>query len=89
MNPPLTLTDFLNHRLNLYRFIKLAGGTMDDALADRDFSSVEEVLDVEGQTDKVKRGIAETALRAFHPTLILNRLSERAHVIVAGLKRIL
>ncbi|THI89556.1 MAG: hypothetical protein CAF41_004900 [Nitrospira sp. CG24A] len=77
--------------LGLYRFIKLAAirrvlssflarGAMADALSDRDFSSVEEVLDVVGQTDETSRGIAETALRTFHPTLILNRLSGRAHV---------
>ena len=100
MNPPLTLTDFLNHRLDLYRFIKLAAirpvlssflarRAMADALSDRDFSSVEEVLDVVGQTDEMSRGVAETALRTFHPTLILNRLSGRAHVNGATLKKIL
>jgi flagellar biosynthesis protein FlhG len=86
--------------LDLYRFIKLAAirrvlssflarGAMADALSDRDFSSVEEVLDVVGQTDETSRGVAETALRTFHPMLILNRLSGRAQVNVATLKKIL
>jgi flagellar biosynthesis protein FlhG len=83
--------------LDLYRFIKLAAirrvlssflarGAMADALSDRDFSSVEDVV---GQTDETSRGVAETALRTFHPTLILNRLSGRAQVNVATLKKIL
>ena len=86
--------------LDLYRFIKLAAirrvlasflarGAMADALSDRDFCSVEEVLAVAGQTDEPSRVVAETALRTFHPMLILNRLSGRAHVNVAALKKIL
>ncbi len=86
--------------LDLYRFIKLAAirrvsssflarGAIAHALSDRDFSSVEEVLDVVGQTDETSHGVAETALRTFHPTLILNRLSGRAYVNVATLKKIL
>ena len=86
--------------LDLYRFIKLtairrvlasilARGAMADALSDRDFCSVEEVLAVAGQTDEPSRVVAETALRTFHPMLILNRLSGRAHVNVAALKKIL
>jgi hypothetical protein len=50
---------------------------------------VEEVLDVVGQTDVTSRRVAETALRTFHPTLILNRLSGRAQVNVAALKKLL
>ncbi|MBC7840653.1 MAG: P-loop NTPase [Nitrospiraceae bacterium] len=86
--------------LDLYRFIKLAAirrvlvsflarGAMADALSDRDFCSVEEVLEVAGQTDEASRVVAETALRTFHPMLILNRLSGRAHVNVAALKKLL
>ena len=86
--------------LDLYRFIKLAAirrvlasflarGTMADALSDRDFSSVKEVLEVAGQTDEASRVVAETALRTFHPALILNRLSGRAQVNVAALKKLL
>ena len=86
--------------LDLYRFIKLAAirrvlasflarGAMADALSDRDFCSVEEVLEVAGQTDEASRVVAEAALRTFHPMLILNRLSGRAHVNVAALKKLL
>jgi flagellar biosynthesis protein FlhG len=86
--------------LDLYRFIKLAAirrvlasflarGTMADALSDRDFSSVEEVLEVACQTDEASRVVAETALRTFHPALILNRMSGRTQVNVAALKKLL
>ena len=86
--------------LDLYRFIKLAAirrvlasflarGTMADALSDWDFSSVKEVLEVACQTDEASRVVAETALRTFHPALILNRMSGRARVNVAALKKLL
>lgn len=86
--------------LDLYRFIKLAAirrilssflarDAMADALSDRDFSSVEEVLEVAGQTDETGRAIAETTLRSFHPALILNRLSGRSRVNVFALKKLL
>ena len=86
--------------LDLYRFIKLAAirrvlasflarGAMADALSDRDFCSVEEVLEAAGKTDEASRLVAETTLRTFHPALILNRLSGRAHVNVAALKKLL
>lgn len=85
--------------LDLYRFIKLAAirrvlvsilarGAMADALSERDFYSVEEVREVAGETDEASRVVAETALRTFHPMLILNRLSGRAHVNVAALKKL-
>lgn len=86
--------------LDLYRFIKLAAirrvlsmfvtrDIMAEGLANRDYSSVEEVLDVAGKTDESGRRIAETTLRAFQPTLILNRLSGRARVNVPQLKKLL
>ncbi|TKB66551.1 MAG: MinD/ParA family protein [Nitrospira sp.] len=86
--------------LDLYRFIKLAAirrvlssflarGAMADALSDHDFCSVDEVLEAAGQTDEASRLVAETTLRAFQPALILNRLSGRAHVNVAALKKLL
>ena len=86
--------------LDLYRFIKLAAirrvlssflarDAMADALSDRDFCSVAEVLEVAGQTDEAGQTLAETTLRAFHPALILNRLSGRSHVNVAALKKLL
>ena len=86
--------------LDLYRFIKLAAirrvlsmfvtrDIMAEGLANRDYSSVEEVLDVAGKTDESGRTIAETTLRAFQPALILNRLSGRARVDVSQLKKLL
>lgn len=86
--------------LDLYRFIKLAAirrvlssflarDAMAEALSDRDFSSVEEVLDVAGKTDEVGRGIAETTLRTFHPALVLNRVSGRSRVNVLQLRKLL
>lgn len=86
--------------LDLYRFIKLAAirrvlssflaqDAMSDALSDRDFCSVGEVLEVAAHTDEAGRAIAETSLRTFHPALILNRLSGRSHVNVSALKKLL
>lgn len=86
--------------LDLYRFIKLAAirrvlssflarDAMAEALSDRDFSSVEEVLDVAGKTDEVGRGIAEATLRTFQPALILNRISGRSRVNVLQLRKLL
>lgn len=86
--------------LDLYRFIKLAAirrvlsmfvmrDVMAEGLANRDYSSVEEVLEAAGKTDESGRAIAETTLRAFQPTLILNRVSGRARVNVLQLKKLL
>ncbi|OGW47992.1 MAG: hypothetical protein A2V62_03110, partial [Nitrospirae bacterium RBG_19FT_COMBO_58_9] len=86
--------------LDLYRFIKLAAirrvlssflarDAMAEALSDRDFCSVAEVLEVAGQTNEAGRAIAETTLQAFHPALILNRLSGRSRVNVSVLKKLL
>jgi len=86
--------------LDLYRFIKLAAirrvlssflarDAMAEALSDRDFSSVEEVLDVAGKTDEAGRGIAETTLRSFQPALILNRVAGRSRVNVLQLRKLL
>jgi len=86
--------------LDLYRFIKLAAirrvlsmflthDVMPEGLADRDFSSVEEVLDVAGKTDEAGRGVAERTLRTFQPALILNRISGRSRVNVLQLRKLL
>ena len=86
--------------LDLYRFIKLAEirrvlsmfmmrDVMAEGLANRDYSSVEEVLDVAGKTDESGRAFAETTLRAFQPTLVLNRVSGRARVNVLQLRKLL
>lgn len=86
--------------LDLYRFIKLAAirrvlscflarDVVTEALSDRDYSSVDEVLDVAGKTDESGRGIAESALRSFQPALILNRITSRARVNVPQLRKLL
>lgn len=86
--------------LDLYRFIKLAAirrvlssflarDAMAEALSDRDFSSVEEVLDVAGKTDEAGRAVAETTLRTFQPALILNRIAGRSRVNVLQLRKLL
>lgn len=86
--------------LDLYRFIKLAAirrvlsmflmkDVTAEGLANRDYSSVEEVLDVAGKTDESGRRVAESALQSFHPALILNRTSGRARVNVQQLRKLL
>lgn len=86
--------------LDLYRFIKLAAirrvlsmflmrEVMAEGLANRDYSSVEEVLEVAGKTDESGRTLAASTLRAFQPALVLNRVSGRARVNVPQLKKLL
>lgn len=86
--------------LDLYRFIKLAAirrvlsfflarEAMAEALSDRDFASVEEVLAAAGQADVAGRDVAETALSSFHPLLVVNRVSGRSRVNVLGLRNLL
>lgn len=86
--------------LDLYRFIKLAAirrvlsmflmrEVMTEGLVNRDYCSVEEVLEVAGKTDESGRAIAASTLRAFQPALVLNRVSGWARVNVAQLKKLL
>lgn len=86
--------------LDLYRFIKLAAirrvlsmfltrKVMAECLANRDYSSVEEVLEVAGKTDESGRTIAASTLRAFQPALVLNRVSGHARVKVPQLQKLL
>lgn len=86
--------------LDLYRFIKLAAirrvlsmflmrDVIAEGLANRDYCSVEEVLEVAGNTDQSGRMIAESTLRTFQPALVLNRVSGRARVNVPQLKKLL
>ncbi len=86
--------------LDLYRFIKLAAirrvlssflarDAIADALSDRDFSSVEEVLLVAGKTDEAGRAVAESTLRGFQPCLILNRVSGRSRINFLQLRKLL
>ena len=86
--------------LDLYRFIKLAAirrvlsmflmrEVMAEGLANRDYSSVEEVLEVAGKTDESGRTLAASTLGAFQPALVLNRVSGRARVNVPQLRKLL
>ena len=86
--------------LDLYRFIKLAAirralacflsrSSMSDVLSNRDFTSMEEVLDVAGATDAEGRDMAAAALHTFRPGLIINRASDSARVNVLYLRKIL
>lgn len=86
--------------LDLYRFIKLAAicrvlacflarSPMSEVLSNRDFTSVEEVMDVVGATDPTGRDMAAAALQSFRPGLIVNRVSDRSQVNVLYLRKIL
>jgi flagellar biosynthesis protein FlhG len=86
--------------LDLYRFIKLAAirrvlacflarSPLSDALSNRDFSSVEEVMGVAGATDTEGRAVAAAALQSFRPGLVINRSSSRSQVNVLYLRKIL
>lgn len=86
--------------LDLYRFIKLAAirrvlacvlarSPMAEALSNRDFTSVEAVMDVADATDAEGRDVAAAALRSFTPGLIINRASSASRVNVLYLRKIL
>jgi flagellar biosynthesis protein FlhG len=86
--------------LDLYRFIKLAAirrvlacflarSSMSEVLSNKDFASVEEVMDVAGATDAEGRDKATAALRSFRPGLIVNRVSSGSQVNVLYLRKIL
>ncbi|TKB65987.1 MAG: MinD/ParA family protein [Nitrospira sp.] len=86
--------------LDLYRFIKLAAirrvlacflarSPMSEVLSNRDFTSVEEVMDIAGATDTAGRDVAAAALQSFRPGLIVNRVSDRSQVNVLYLRKIL
>ncbi|HEX2055324.1 MAG TPA: hypothetical protein VHF07_02450, partial [Nitrospiraceae bacterium] len=84
----------------LYRFIKLAAirrvlsgfvarGAVGDALSDRDFGSVQEVIGEAGSADPEAADTARRMLAGFQPLLILNRLAGGSRVNVLQLKRLL
>lgn len=86
--------------LDLYRFIKLAvirrvlsyflsRSPMPEVLANRDFTSMEEVMEVAGATDDEGREVAATALESLRPGLVINRSSSHAQVNVLYLRKIL
>lgn len=86
--------------LDLYRFIKLAAirrvlgcflarSPMSDVLSNRDFATVEEVMEVAGATDAEGRRVAAEALQSFRPGLVVNRVTGRSQVNVLYLRKIL
>lgn len=86
--------------LDVYRFIKLAAirrvlacflarSPLSEVLSNRDFTSVEEVLEVAGATDAEGRDVAAAGLRSFRPGLVINRTSGRSQVNVLYLRKIL
>lgn len=86
--------------LDLYRFIKLAAirrvlacflarSPLSDVLSNRDFTSVEEVLEVAGAADSGGRNATEASLQSFRPGLIINRVSDRSQINVLYLRKIL
>jgi flagellar biosynthesis protein FlhG len=86
--------------LDLYRFIKLAAirrvlsgfvarGAVSEALSDRDFGSVQDVIDQAGAADPDASATAARLLAGFQPLLVLNRLTGGSRVNVLQLKRLL
>ena len=77
--------------LDLYRFIKLAAirkvlsgflarDPISDALLNKEFQSVHEVLEAVGQTNEAGKAIAKGILDSFRPCLILNRMGTGSKV---------
>jgi len=86
--------------LDLYRFIKLAAirrvlacflarSPLSEILSNRDFTSVEEVMEVAGATDVEGRDAAVATLQSFRPGLIINRMSNGSQVNVLYLRKVL
>ena len=86
--------------LDLYRFIKLAAirrvlsaflsrDAVSEALSERDFDSIEEVIQAVGETDANARDTAARMLKGFQPHLIVNRVSGKSRVNVLQLKKLL
>ena len=86
--------------LDLYRFIKLAAirrvlsaflsrDAVSEALSERDFGSIEEVIRAVGETDANARETATRMLKGFQPHLIVNRVSGKSRVNVLQLKKLL
>jgi flagellar biosynthesis protein FlhG len=86
--------------LDLYRFIKLAAirrvlshflsnDPINSALAEHDFTSVEEIFLALGKIDDAAQAIARLVLKTFHPLLLLNRTSMRSRVNTLQLQKLL
>lgn len=86
--------------LDLYRFIKLAAirkvltafltrDPVAEALLDKDFHSVTEVLEAVGRTSEAGVEIARQALEGFHPALIVNRITTKSRINTLHLQNLL
>lgn len=86
--------------LDLYRFIKLAAirrvlacffarSPLSEVLSNRDFTSVEEVMEVAGATDPEGCHVAADTVHSFRPGLIINRVTDSSQVNVLYLRKIL
>lgn len=87
--------------VDVYKFIKLAAirkvlsvfvtrSRIGAELARRDFTSVQEILDLTGQADVEARALAEQTLAAFRPLLILNRTGQAgSRLNTAQLRKVL
>ncbi len=86
--------------LDLYRFIKLAAirrvlsaflsrDAVSEALSERDFGSIEEVIQAVEETDANAQEIASRTLQGFQPHLIVNRVSGKSRVNILQLKKLL
>lgn len=86
--------------LDLYRFIKLAAirrvlsgflarGAVSEALSDRDFASIQDVIDEVGAADPNAPDTAARTLAGFQPLLVLNRLAGGSRINILQLKRLL
>lgn len=86
--------------LDLYRFIKLAAirrvlsaflsrDVVSETLSDRDFASIEEVVQAVTDTNPDARETATRTLQGFQPHLIVNRVSGKSRINVLQLKKLL
>ena len=86
--------------LDLYRFIKLAAirkvltaflarDPVAEALLDKNFHSVTEVLEAVGRTSEAGVEIARQALEGFHPALIVNRITTKSRINTLHLQHLL
>ncbi len=86
--------------LDLYRFIKLAAirkvltlfaarDPIANAMLDKEFQSISEVLEAVGQTNEQGIPAAQQALQEFHPYLILNRVTPGSRINTLQLQSLL
>ncbi len=86
--------------LDLYRFIKLAAirkvltaflarDPISEALLNKDFHSISDVLESVGRTSESGMALAQEALQNFKPALILNRMTPRARINTLQLQQLL